>query len=297
MVASEVRAYKKQDAPALARIHDAVYRDGSSLSGQLRRRMATLLQSGGEIWVILIGGLLVGYASLRPVPGLDGIYDLQGCIVPERQRQGFGSELLNFLLAELQGSDVRQLSHMVNSKDTPAAQFLHCHGFFVEHEECFLSLKDLSQLSPGQIPPGYTLRTFSRPAATRHFRRLYDLIFAGLPWYQPYHSDKEVAADLVDPADLLFLLDNHTPIGFLWVHWSEFERGEIEPVGILPAYRRQGLGCRLMLAALRQMAEQGAREVALGVWNNNVAALNLYRSLGFRQSHTVIYLALNLNYR
>jgi mycothiol synthase len=228
---------------------------------------------------------------------LDGIYDLQGCIAPEHQRQGLGSVLLNFLLAELQGSDVRQLSHMVNSTDTPAAQFLHRHGFFAEHEECILSLNDLSQLSPGQIPPGYTLRTFSRPAATRHFRRLYDLVFANLPWYQPYRSDREVAADLVDPADLLFLLDNQTPIGFLWVRWPELERGEIEPVGILPAYQRQGLGRRLMLAALHQMAEQGAREVALGVWNNNVVALDLYRSLGFRQSLTVIYLALNLNYR
>lgn len=294
---AEVRPYEQKDVPELARIHNSIYRDDVVLSDRFRARLAVIQKSAGSIWTILLDRKPVGYASVRPVPGLDGIYDLQGCIDPQHQRRGLGSRLLNYLLDDLKGSPVRQVSHPVNDTGEPATRFLKSHGFFVEHEEVFLNLDVERRLSVTELPAGYTLQHFPRSDAISHLRDLYDKVFFGVPWYQPYVSDRQVAAELVDPSDILFLLHQHQPIGFLWIHWSEFDQAEIEPLGILPAYQGGGLGRSLLLAGLEQIAQGGARQVSVGVWQENKAAMRFYERLGFVQHQTVTYLAYNLNYR
>jgi ribosomal protein S18 acetylase RimI-like enzyme len=74
----------------------------------------------------------------------------------------------------------------------------------------------------------------------------------------------------------------------------EMDVAEIEPVGIAPNYQGRGMGRPFLQAGLGQAAGQGASKVALGVWENNGAAIQLYQSLGFRQSKSVTYLAFNL---
>lgn len=296
-VKAELRVYEHGDAPELARIHNEIYQDGVVFSGRFRRKMAAILKSGGRIWTAVLDRKPVGYASIQPVPGLDGIVDLQGCIDSRHQRQGLASQLLTHLLADLTGSQVRQVSHPVNNVSDPAAHFLKHHGFFVEHVELFLILDIEKRLPPAELPPGYTIQNFSRTAAIGYFRDLYHLVFSGYPWYQPYSSDRQVSVDLTDPADILFLLHHGQPIGFLWIRWPELEQAEIEPFGILPAYRRQGLGRSLLLAALEQMAKRGMSQVSVGVWLENKDAIRFYERLGFLHDHTVTYLAYNLNYR
>jgi mycothiol synthase len=203
-----------------------------------------------------------------------------------------GGKLLTRLLGDLKGNEVRTVTHAVKSLDSPAALFLRKHHFFIEHQEWRLALEDLEELPPVELPAGFRIDTFPLPVAIRHFRRLYDAIFAGLPWYQPYVSDREVAAELVDPADLLFLLAGKKPVGFLWTRLSIKDTAEIEPVGITVPYRGRGLARMLVLAGLRQLADQGARRVALGAWSENQVAIRLYGSLGFQRVGLLTYLAI-----
>lgn len=58
---------------------------------------------------------------------------------------------------------------------------------------------------------------------------------------------------------------------------------EILTVAVSNKYPRQGLGWRLMLAALRETRGRGAESMFLEVDEGNTAALSLYRKLGFRQ--------------
>jgi len=55
-------------------------------------------------------------------------------------------------------------------------------------------------------------------------------------------------------------------------------------VGVLPHARRQGLGKALVQHYVELGWREGFRRFALDVWSGNVAALALYRSLGFRPS-------------
>jgi ribosomal protein S18 acetylase RimI-like enzyme len=54
-------------------------------------------------------------------------------------------------------------------------------------------------------------------------------------------------------------------------------------MGVLPAYRHQGLGTRLLAAAMARARESGLERVELEVYESNAPAIALYRKLGFQQ--------------
>ena len=58
--------------------------------------------------------------------------------------------------------------------------------------------------------------------------------------------------------------------------------GEIQNVSTVPSFRRLGLGRALVIKALCGFAEKGRTQATLEVTAENVVALRLYASLGFR---------------
>jgi ribosomal protein S18 acetylase RimI-like enzyme len=60
--------------------------------------------------------------------------------------------------------------------------------------------------------------------------------------------------------------------------------GLFEPVGTHPNFQRQGLGKAVMAEGLCRMKAAGMRRAVVGFDPNNVAALALYTSMGFRAS-------------
>jgi GNAT superfamily N-acetyltransferase len=61
----------------------------------------------------------------------------------------------------------------------------------------------------------------------------------------------------------------------------------IQNVGITPDHRGQGLGRVLVLQSLAGFQEAGLHRVSLEVTANNTAAVELYRSVGFRPTRTM----------
>lgn len=57
--------------------------------------------------------------------------------------------------------------------------------------------------------------------------------------------------------------------------------GEIQRIAVLPAYRRLGLGRKLMDAMVDYATENRAAAISLEVRESNLAARNLYKSYGF----------------
>ena len=58
---------------------------------------------------------------------------------------------------------------------------------------------------------------------------------------------------------------------------------EILTIAVSDKYPRQGLGWRLMLAAMREVRARGGETIFLEVDEGNDAAIGLYRKLGFKQ--------------
>lgn len=57
--------------------------------------------------------------------------------------------------------------------------------------------------------------------------------------------------------------------------------GAIQNVGVLPEYRRQGLGQALVQGALQGFLQAGVKRVTLEATSDNLSAVNLYNRIGF----------------
>jgi ribosomal-protein-alanine N-acetyltransferase len=64
--------------------------------------------------------------------------------------------------------------------------------------------------------------------------------------------------------------------------WLMVDEAHVTTFAVLPAWRRRGVGGRLMLALIDLAHEVGARELTLEVRLSNVAARTLYGRFGFR---------------
>jgi ribosomal-protein-alanine N-acetyltransferase len=68
--------------------------------------------------------------------------------------------------------------------------------------------------------------------------------------------------------------------------WLVFDEVHINNLAVHPTLRRRGLGIALLRHVLREGARQGARRATLEVRRSNLAALELYRTLGFAVAGT-----------
>lgn len=64
-------------------------------------------------------------------------------------------------------------------------------------------------------------------------------------------------------------------------------RGWIGGLGVLPAYRRRGIGRQIMESLLESAQQSGIQDVQLEVIDKNDRAYALYRSLGFKDHRTL----------
>ncbi len=289
----EIRDYHPDDAAPLFVAHAAIAAAEADQLLTWTHLLEERLEAGGHVWLAARGQRLAGYAAIDPLPGLPGVVDLSGGVVPAWRRQGLGTRLLRHVETAATALGVRQLSCRMDTLEDEAARFLMGRGFFVEHEECMLELADLSELPVEPAGPPGEIVTYPQARAVAEFCRLYERSFEGAPWSQPY-TEAEVSATLARPEDLLFLTQDGEPIGVVWHERLPDGRGRVEPLGIARAHQGRGHGRRLLLAALHGLRRQGALLVEIGLWRQNDPAMNLYQSLGFTEATNWYYLARDL---
>lgn len=286
----EIREARPDETAAIFVAHAAITAADAGDLLEWTQALEERLESGGRAWVVAQGRRLAGYATADPVPGLPGVYDLVGGIVPARRRRGLGTRLLRHVQAAASGAGIGQLSCRVESLDDETALLLLARDFYVEHEECLLELSATHELPAIADEPQSEVLTLPQERAVSEFRSLYDDSFGGTPWSQPY-TEAEVAAALARPDDLLFLAVDGRPIGVVWQEVLPDGRGRIEPLGIARAYQGQGHGRRLLLAALHRLRDRDATVIEIGLWRNNAVAMHLYKGLGFSEAGQWYYLA------
>ena len=70
--------------------------------------------------------------------------------------------------------------------------------------------------------------------------------------------------------------------GFI-LAWAHGDEAEVLTLAVAPEARRQGLGARLLAAALAEAVARGVERVVLEVAVDNAAAIALYRAAGFHE--------------
>lgn len=105
-------------------------------------------------------------------------------------------------------------------------------------------------------------------------------------FFRPWSQDE--FASLIDDAAVFGFVVREVgnraggPVGFVLARQAAGE-GEILSVAVARSHRRGGLGWKLMDAVLRRLHADRAQALFLEVDERNVAALALYRRMGFRQ--------------
>jgi mycothiol synthase len=92
-----------------------------------------------------------------------------------------------------------------------------------------------------------------------------------------------------DPAGFLLHERDGRLAGFCWTklhHDTEPVLGEIYVVAVDPDFHGHGLGAQLTLAGLASIADRGVRTGMLYVDADNVAAVEMYRRIGFTVHRT-----------
>lgn len=288
-----VKEIGPHDMADFTSVYAAIATGGQSRPEAWAERFAEQLGWGGRVWVITQDKTKpAGYAILNPLPGLAGVYDLNGGIIPNGRGKGLGTVLLDGVRAAAAQSGAHRLSARVDDLEDETARFLLRRGFFVEHEECLLQLDSFDNLPPPPPSPPGDLVNYPRQRAIREFCRVYDESFHNTPWSQPYSED-EVEDALGEAEDMMFMEVGGRAIGVAWQQIISNGRGQLEPLGIVPAYRGRGYGRRLLLATLHSLHRR-VFAVEIGTWRSNTIALNLYKSLGFSEVQNWYYLACDL---
>jgi ribosomal protein S18 acetylase RimI-like enzyme len=107
------------------------------------------------------------------------------------------------------------------------------------------------------------------------------------PMYEELFRRPDTFLFLASDGDRLigYALGHVTPVEETWIAdtWVTGKRiGELESISVLPEYRGQGLGSRLLDEVDREFDAIGVEDVVIGLLPGNEGALRLYERHGFR---------------
>lgn len=153
--------------------------------------------------------------------------------------------------------------------------------------------RSLDSLPPAELPPGFNWVPWSEELLEAHAEVLYQS-FAGeldsivFPSLGSRSGCYRVISNIV--GSFLFVPESTWLVaaptgqycGTIQGIQSSEELGAIQNLGVVPDYRRLGLGRALLLKSLHGFKERGYKRAMLEVTADNAPAVKLYEKLGFR---------------
>lgn len=223
---------------------------------------------------------------------------LDGKVHPMVRQQGIGTALLAWMEARARQAvaalrDPRPLVLRLDFYHTnPQAMDLYRRqGFAFKMTEHHMR-RDLTQPLPPKVllPAGMSFSEWSDELAAA-FHTVYAAAFRERPgfpdwsqevWQQAFTGDETFRPNLT-----LLLRLGDQPVGYALgsIEDDELHPGEtfgfIGQMGIVPAWRRRGLGQWLLSEEMHRMRDLGLAWAGLDVNDNNPNAMRLYQQLGF----------------
>ena len=237
---------------------------------------------------------VIGYAHLDKTDQVAGP-SVELVIQPEHRGSGIESELLKAAI-DACGNKIRLWSH----GDLPQARALAESNNFIKVRTVIQMSKDLTEVSP--IDCDYQIRSFLPDLDNKAWLTLNNQAFASHP-EQGNWSEADLLIrlneDWFDEKGFFVAQDQTGLIGFTWNkihgghshshstgedHHDHAPIGEIYVTAVSDKYVGKGIGKALTITGLNYLKYQGLNIAMLYVDEDNQAAFNLYKSLGFTES-------------
>ncbi|MGE5672365.1 MAG: GNAT family N-acetyltransferase [Mycobacterium leprae] len=227
----------------------------------------------------------MGMLLLKEFDGTSGAY-CQVTVHPRERRQGVGSRLVAEAIHQARELGVSYLACCVDRKQQAVLEPFLCRwGFTAVRRTWVMLLPRDARLPEVRVPAEYRLRTL-RAGDSADLAVLTDLenrVLAGGFGVTPCTVEEMnwvVGREAFRPDGCFILEGADGPVGFCRTLLTP-DVGEVELLGVLPEYRRQGLGRLLLVQGARFLREHGASTIRLAVDGQNESALGLYRHTGF----------------
>lgn len=210
----------------------------------------------------------------------DGKFEVEFAVHPKHRRQGIGSRLIRQL------QDRQPLVFWAHGNTEGAQAFARRYELNPVRTLYVFELPLLREIPDTTVPEGMTLRTFDIERDAERWVELNSRVFADHPEQGSVSRedfDARVEQEWFDPEDFLVLEDESGEmIAYNWLKRADGE-AEIYVLGVSPDHGGRGLGTLLMNVALGYFKSLGYEKAILYVDDSNVAAVNLYRGLGFTE--------------
>ncbi len=266
----------------------SLWRDSLVKRQEIIATIEAVKKANGAYFVAVNTRHIVGYSSYSLVPGIAGWYNLNVFVHPGWRHKGVGEALIKAIINSVhQLPEARTLLAMVEIDEQGVGHFFEKLGLNAEKYDWHYELTSLKTLPPPKFPPGLSLR-HNLPDEVEHFVKLHHRCFSDTPYFQPYQPDEVRQEQKATPAfQIIFARDqSDNDVGVVWLRLEEtgrYRTAIIEPLGIVPEWRRKGLGRALMLEALNRARLQGFNRSELWLQGWNDPARELYERLGYRK--------------
>ena len=239
-------------------------------------------------------GEIVGVACLTNFLGNVKSTRLIYGILPEYFDSTLPQQLLKAAIAL--GKKLKLSTLVLHTKGTKSAPFdnvLKDLGYHPIQYLLEMHLTDFIKTSPIDLPLDVSI--LHKSGEPDNYHLYVDLInksFTGSFEFLPVKAESnktifEIRKNQFD-IEIFYVLNQqqHIGVSVLFVN-AQKKIGKIYSVGILPEYRHQGIGTRLLEATILTAKNQGCKTIQLDVHVDNEKALNLYQKLGFRSNEVM----------
>jgi len=213
-----------------------------------------------------------------------------GQVKPNYRHKGLGTYLMQWSEEQVQNFfNARQSSkpfviRLATEGLTDVAHRLYtAYGFECIDEQLVMQCDLRTSLPECPFPVGVTIANWQVEIAQQFFQA-YHAAFRERPGF-PNPSAEEWIAGYLENENLksewsLLTRVGESPAGFVF---GSIERpgGYIVQIGVIPQYRKQGLGAALMIESLKRMQMAGITTAQLTVNVNNPEAIRSYERLGY----------------
>lgn len=167
--------------------------------------------------------------------------------------------------------------------------------------ELLLSRLNAEKLVEKALPREFSFRKMRSSAETLLLTRTQNAVFEG-HWGFSSNTLEEIQARLdlpsSGPEHVLFVESAEGDVAaYIWtaVEWHDGHTGgRIWMTGVMPRFRRKGIGTAVVHAGIKHLLAEGALDIRLEVVGHNAAAVSIYESVGFKTTGHVDWYELKL---
>lgn len=278
-IAELVRAYDRAHGGETGTDADEVRDDWTWQGFELER----------DTLVVEDDGRVVAYArAVRRPP--EGEIQVDACVHPEARDRGRADELYRRMEERALELGAARLVTGVFATDLWCAELLAARGWASTRSLLRMATDLEAPPSPPAWPEGIETRTF-RPGDEAAFHAVAVEAFADDPTYEAGTLERWSADRLdrsaFDPELWTLALAAGRPAGVA-VGYAAGPGGYLELLGVVPAWRRRGLGRALLLQSFAAFHRQDRTHVSLHVdADNTTGARRLYHDAGMRETHRI----------